>query len=75
MPGWADGPMKRAGAHGAVLFWRFSMGEAGGEPRAAALTIGAAGRDRQFFPLSSESISLASIAVTVQNLKYLTNGP
>jgi hypothetical protein len=25
MPSWADGPMKRAGAHGAVLFWRFSI--------------------------------------------------
>jgi len=25
MPSWADGPMKRAGAHGAVSFWRFSI--------------------------------------------------
>jgi hypothetical protein len=41
-------------------------------PRAAALTIGVA---RPQFPALSESISLASIAVTVQNLKYLTNGP
>jgi hypothetical protein len=42
-------------------------------PRAAAIVIGTARRAR--FPALSDSIFLASIAVKVQNLKYLTNGP
>jgi hypothetical protein len=44
-------------------------------PRSAVIVIGAAPAPLAQIPALYESIFLASIAVTVQNLKYLTNGP
>jgi hypothetical protein len=44
-------------------------------PRAAAVSIGAASRHPDAFCTPLEPIFLASTAITVQNLGWMTNGP
>jgi hypothetical protein len=44
-------------------------------PRAAAVSIGAASRHPDPFCTPLEAIFLASTAITVQNLGWMTNGP